>query len=146
MGRISKPISLSPAAKAARLSAQDANGLLFDRDVVAFYGDPAWDARLAPGKLQWQQIWRQDPAGGSLEITPLAGAATFAPVNTNGSQRGGRPIIQFFDRRIDPASVVITAGAEFKPIIADDFLLIPLPAADQDPQKIKVTFTANPVD
>jgi zinc protease len=142
MGRISKPIPLSAAAKAAGLSAQDANGLMFDRDVVAFYGDPAWDARLAPGKLQWQQTWQQDPAGGSLEITPLAGAATFAPVNTNGSQRGGRPIIQFFDQRIDPASVVITAGAEFKPVIADDFLLIPLPAADKEPQKIKVTFTA----
>ena len=142
MGRISKPVPLSAAAKAAGLSAQDANGLMFDRDVVAFYGDPAWDARLAPGKLQWQQTWQQDPAGGSLEITPLAGAATFAPVNTNGSQRGGRPIIQFFDQRIDPASVVITAGAEFKPVIADDFLLIPLPAADKEPQKIKVTFTA----
>lgn len=131
-----------PAAKAAKLTAQDAKGLVFDRDVVAFYGDPAWEARMAPGKLQWRQTWQQDAAGGSLEITPLAGAGTFAPVNTNGSQRGGRPIIQFFDQRIDPASVVITAGAEFKPVIADDFMLIPLPAAGADPAPMKITFTA----
>ena len=141
-GRISKPIALSPAAKAAGLSSQDANGLLFDRDVVAFYGDPAWDARLAPGKLQWQQTWQQDATGGSLEITPLAGAATFAPVNKNGSQRGGRPIIQFFDQRIDPTSVVITSGAELKPVIADDFMLIPLPATGTMQERMKVVFTA----
>lgn len=142
MGQTSKPISLSPAAKAAGLSPQDANGLLFDRDVVAFYGDPAWDARMAPGKLQWQQTWRQDADGASLEIKPLAGAATFATVSKNGSQRGGRPIVQFFDHRIDPASVVITAGAAFKPLIMDDFMLIPLPTADTDPAEIKVSFTA----
>lgn len=142
MGRIAKPISLSPAAKAAKLTPQDANGLLFDRDVVAFYGDPAWEARMAPGKLQWRQTWHQDATGASLEITPLAGAKTFAPVNINGSQRGGRPIIQFFDQAIDPASVVITAGAEFKPVIADDFILIPLPAAGEEPAAMKISFSA----
>lgn len=141
MGALKKPIPVGAAAKAAGLTAQDAQGLLFDRDVVVFYGDPAWQARMAPGPLQWKQTWTQDAEGGSLEIVPQAGAATFAPVNTNGSQRGGRPIVQFFDRRIDPATVAITAGAELKPVITDDFLLIPLPKAGES-GNLKVTFTA----
>jgi zinc protease len=144
MGQIRKPISLTAAATAAGLTTKDANGLLFDRDVVAYYGDPAWSARMAPGRLNWRQDWQQDAAGGSLEITPLAGPASFAPVNTNGSQRGGRPIIQFFDRRIDPSTVVVTEGAALKPVITDDFILLPLPEAAATATKLKVAFTANP--
>jgi len=144
MGQIRKPITVGPAAKAAGLTAQDANGLLFDRDVVAYYGDPAWPACMAPGRLNWEQAWHQDAAGGSLEITPNEGDKSYRPVDINGSQRGGRPIIQFFDHRIDPATVKITAGAEMKPLITDDFMLIPLPAADAEPAKFKITFTARP--
>jgi hypothetical protein len=140
MGQISKPIPVGAAARSAGLNSQDANGLLFDRDVVAFYGDPAWDARLADGPLQWKESWKQETKGGSLEITPLAGESSFAPINTNGSQRGHRPIIRFFDHRIDPASVKITEGADLKPVITDDFLLMPLPAKAGGP--LRITFTA----
>ena len=38
-------------AQKAGLTWQDAQGLLYDRDSVAFYGDPAWEARMAPGPL-----------------------------------------------------------------------------------------------
>ncbi|MCF7733984.1 MAG: hypothetical protein K9N23_20025 [Akkermansiaceae bacterium] len=142
MGRIAKPIVVGAAAKAAGLTAQDANGLLFDRDVVVFYGDPAWKARMAPGRLQWEERWQQDAAGGSLEVLPLAGEGSYAPVNTNGSQRGGRPIIRFFETQIDPATVKVTEGAEFKPVITDDFMLVPLPAGKAPAGPIKVVFTA----
>jgi len=143
-GKIKKPIIVGEAAKAAGLTAQDAEGLLFDRDVVAFYGDPAWEARMASGPLQWKETWTQTADGCSLEITPQAGAATFKPVNTNGSQRGGRPIVRFFGHRIDPASVVITEGAALKPVITDDFLLVPLPTDGRE-QPLKVSFTAKPL-
>ena len=140
MGEISKPVSIGENAKSAGLTAHDANGLLFDRDVVAFYGDPAWQARLAEAALQWNETWSQDAAGASLDITPKAGTTSFSPVNLNGSQRGGRPIVRFFDHRIDPASVKITKGAELKPVITDDFLLIPLPVSGTGP--LKIVFTA----
>jgi len=142
MGKISKPIPVSETAKAAGLTAQDAEGLLFDRDVVAFYGDPAWDARLADGPLQWKETWKQETSSGSLEITPLSGESSFAAINTNGSQRGGRPIVRFFDHRIDPTSVKLTEGADLKPVITDDFLLVPLPAKATGPLKIAFTATA----
>ena len=45
----------SEMAKQLGLGAQDGVGLVFDRDAVAFYGDPAWDARLSDGKLAFGQ-------------------------------------------------------------------------------------------
>ncbi|MFN0130336.1 MAG: hypothetical protein ACKV19_27050 [Verrucomicrobiales bacterium] len=121
---------------AGRLTSQDMQGLLFDRDNVAFYGDPAWEARMAPGKLNWEQTLTEKDGAFTLTVTPLAGEATWQPVNKNGSQRGGRPILQWLPRRIDPAKVKITAGAEWKPVIADDFMLIPLPESATGPMTV----------
>ena len=40
-------MKVTAQAAAAGLTADDARGLLYDRDTVAFYGDPAWVARMA---------------------------------------------------------------------------------------------------
>lgn len=106
----------------------DVRGLTFDRDVVAFYGDPAWEARMADGRLQFRQTLTERDGVFTLEVVPLDGPRSFAPVNTNGSQRGGRPVVQFLPRRL--ADVEIVAGAEFDPVATDDVVLVPLPAAD----------------
>lgn len=108
---------------------RDAKGLTFDRDVVAFYGDPAWEARMAPGKLQFDQAITERDGVFTLTITPRDGPRSFAPVNTNGSQRGGRPIVQFLPRRLTDVEVV--EGAEWQPVITDDFVLVPLPPTDR---------------
>jgi zinc protease len=108
---------------------RDAKGLAFDRDVMAFYGDPAWEARLAPGTLQFDQALTEQDGIFTLTITPRDGVRSFAPVNTNGSQRGGRPIVAFLPRRL--AAVEIVAGNEWKPVVTDDFVLVPLPPADR---------------
>jgi len=75
-------------------------GLAFDRDVVAFYGDPKWSARLADGPLYYEQSLAVEGDLFTLTITPKRGADSFAPVNRNGSQRGGRPIVQFLPWRV----------------------------------------------
>jgi hypothetical protein len=108
---------------------RDEKGLAFDRDVVAFYGDPAWEARMAAGKLQFDQTLTEQDGVFTLTITPRDGPRSFAPVNTNGSQRGGRPIVQFLPRRL--ADVEIVAGGEWQPVVADTFVLVPLPPADR---------------
>jgi zinc protease len=110
-----------------RAAPGDEEGLVHDRDVVALYGDPAWEARLAEGTCSFKQTLTEVDGTFTLEIEPLAGAKSFAPVNTNGSQRGGRPIVAFLPRRIGEAKVV--AGEEWKPVITDDFVLVPLPPA-----------------
>lgn len=107
-------------------SAEDLRGLLFDADKTILYGDPAWDARMAPGALRWDEALRQvEPGVWEWTITPKAGAATFAPVNTNGSQRGGRPLVAFLPRHA--AGWEVVAGTEWKPVAADDFVLLPNP-------------------
>ncbi len=125
-------------ARAAGLTIQDARGLLFDRDNVAFYGDPAWEARMASGKLNWEQTLTVGADGThTFSINPRAGADSWKAVNRNGSQRGGRPIVQFLPRRIDTARVKVLAGMELKPVIADDFLLVPLPSGGDSPLVLK---------
>ena len=108
---------------------RDAKGLTFDRDVVAFYGDPAWEARMARGTLQFDQALTEQDGVFTLTITPRDGPRSFAPVNTNGSQRGGRPIVAFLPRRLADAEIV--AGNEWRPVVTDDFVLVPLPPTDR---------------
>ncbi len=116
---------------------QDERGLRFDRDVVAFYGDPAWDARMADEKLQFRQSLTEHDDTLTLEVVPLDGARSYAPVNTNGSQRGGRPIIQFLPRRLGPVEFV--EGMDWTPVVTDTFVLVPLPPADST-KPIRVSF------
>ncbi len=111
-----------------RAAPADERGLLFDRNVVALYGDPAWEARMAPGKLAFDQRLTESDGTFTLVITPLDGDRSFLPVNTNGSQRGGRPVVAYLPRRIGP--VTILEGGGWQPVVTDDFVLVPLPPAD----------------
>jgi zinc protease len=113
-------------AKAGRAPAGDVRGLQFDRDKTVLYGDPKWDARLAPGTRRWGETLREvAPGEWEWVVTPAAGAQTFEPVNTNGSQRGGRPLVTFLPRHA--AGWEILQGAEHGLVAADDFLLLPNP-------------------
>ena len=136
---------LSPKARQAGLSLADARGLKHDRDVVAFYGDPAWVARMAPGRLAWEQILCQKDGEYRLEIKPLRGEKSFQPINTNGSQRGGRPIVQRLPHRIRPDSVRILQGADLEPLVTDDFILVPLPQESDAKRTYQVVFRASRV-
>jgi zinc protease len=127
----------------AKLSAQDQRGLLHDRDVVAFYGDPAWVARMAPGRTAWDQTLSTANGNYTFEIKPNLGAKTFAPVNKNGSQRGGRPIIQFLPEQLK--DVKILEGVELNPVITDDFILVPNPTVCDPARKYRVVFSARPI-
>jgi len=133
-------VAPSPAAKAAGLNANDLRGLGYDRDTVAFYGDPAWMARMAKGNCAWEQTLVEKDGVWTFTITPRRGDKTFAPINTNGSQRGGRPLIAFLPRRV--RDVKILSGAEFNPEITDDFILLPNPQVCDPAKKYQVVFQA----
>lgn len=124
-GRTVRSVSISDTARQAGLTSQDLAGLLHDRDVLAFYGDPAWSARMEPGPLAYDQTLTETDGVYTLVISGRAGEKSFAPVNTNGSQRGGRPIIQFLPHRLK--NIQILSGSQWHPVVTDNFVLVPLP-------------------
>ena len=118
--------------------ASDRGNLENDRTVVAFYGDPAWEARMADGPLNWEQTLKHKGDKWTFTVKPLRGEDTFKPVDTNGSQRGGRPLVAFLPVRVKDARIL--EGAEWKPVVTDDFILVPNPGEGSKP--IKVVFQA----
>jgi hypothetical protein len=139
-GHTRLPIHLTEAARAAGLTANDARGLLYDRDTLAFYGDPAWVARMAERPRSWEQTLTETNGTWTLEIKPNRGQRTFAPISLNGSQRGGRPIIHFLPCRLHEAHVL--EGADLKPVITDNFILVPNPRECDPARKYRVVFQA----
>ena len=136
--------ALSAEARRAGLSANDGRGLLFDRDQVAFYGDPAWSAKMATGPMAWEQKLTVTDGLYTFEITPKLGAKTFEPINTNGSQRGGRPIVEMLPHRV--RDVKIVEGADLTPLVADNFLLVPNPRTCDPKRPYRVVFKAARID
>lgn len=117
-------------------------GLQSDRDVLAFYGDPAWEARMADLPKAWDQSLVEKDSTYTFEIKPNRGEATFKPIDTNGSQRGGRPIVAFLPKRLKNIEVV--SGADLNPVITDDFILIPNPVTCDPKREYKIVFKALP--
>ena len=141
-GRTAIQPKLGDKAKAAGLSLNDARGLVFDRDVVAFYGDPAWIARMAEQPKAFDQHLSCKAGSYVFEIKANRGADSFKPVNLNGSQRGGRPFIAYFPKRV--RDVKILEGADLNPVITDDFILVPNPGKCDPAKTYRVVFTASP--
>ena len=133
----------SADARKLRLSSNDARGLLFDRDIVAFYGDPAWQAKMADGKRNWKQILTRKGDEYSFSITPILGPSSYQPVNENGVQRGYRPFIAFFDQRLEQVELI--SGKALQPIITDSFILVPNPPSNKSAKPIEVVFKANEI-
>jgi hypothetical protein len=121
----------------------DLRGLEFDRDVVAFYGDPKWSAKMADHPKYYSQKLEISDGIHTLTITPNRGKDSFKPVNRNGSQRGGRPIVQFLPCRVKDVTVI--AGANLKPVVADDFILLPNPRECGPDQDYVVQFKAKTI-
>ncbi len=113
-------------------SSNDRRRLSGDRDVVAIYGDPKWSAKMAELPKYYDQELQVEGGVYTLTITPNRGADSFQPVNTNGSERGWRPIVQFLPDRIK--GVALMTGMDLKPTITDDFILVPNPR-ECDPQR-----------
>lgn len=142
-GRLTTASQVGDRAKAAGLTRTDAHGLLFDRDMVAFYGDPAWQARLMEQPRAFDQQLTSDHGTFTFLITPQHGSQSFQPINLNGSQRGGRPFVAFLPQRV--RNVKVLEGADLDPVITDDFILVPNPRACDPTRPYRVRFSAEPI-
>ena len=122
---------------------EDKRGLEYDRDTLAFYGDPAWQAKMADAPCAYDQQLSVEGDVYTLRITPARGGESFHPVNTNGSQRGYRPMVAFLPHRITGAEVI--SGADLNPVITDDFVLVPNPREVEAGRVYEVVFKAKSV-
>ena len=118
----------SKLPKGAKLSERYVKGLEYDRDVVALYGDPAWRNALAEQESGWAQTLKSEKTedGRTLwtfTVEPKKGDKSFELIDPNGSERGYRPFFQFFPTRV--ADPQIVSGAEFNPVVVDNFVLVP---------------------
>jgi hypothetical protein len=120
---------INQLAQEHQLTDRDEIGLLWDRDTVAFYGDPAWEARL---KSQRTPAWSQ-------ELTEEDGTFRFEVLaNTGGTW--STPATAFLPYRVE--EIEITAGAELNPVITDDFILLPLEGARIEGESVIVEWVA----
>jgi zinc protease len=107
-----------------------AAGLLWDKNAVAFYGDPAWSAAYPDKAGAWNaRLSRSGQGKFTLAIT----------TDEDGSWPQ-RPIIAYLPARI--TNPKITAGKEYAPEITDDFVLLPLSGQFSKGDKVVVEFTA----
>ena len=107
---------------------------------VAFYGDPAWSARMAERPKAYDQRLTESDGDFTFTVTGNRGADSFKPINTNGSQRGWRPIVEIFPGRLQSIEVIEDGG--LSPVIADDFLLVPNPRTYDPSRDYVVRFRA----
>lgn len=97
---------------------------------------------MAPAKAAWEQSLVEKDGRYTFEVRPLRGARSFEPINKNGSQRGGRPIVQLLPHRIAAGSVKIVEGVELEPLVTDNFLLLPQPRGGEPKASYRVVFEA----
>lgn len=110
---------------------KDHLGLLWDRDVVAFYGDPAWDARLAAhNNLPWEQ-----------SLTENAGTFTFI-VHAAAETNCARPPAALLPYRVKEVAVI--EGQNLAPLITGLFVMLPEQNKLEKDKTYKLIFKAQP--
>jgi zinc protease len=112
-------------AKKHGLVDKDEVGLLWDRDTLAFYGDPAWVAQMAVKAPLWTST-----------LTEKEGVFTFEAVSTIDGD-WPRPPFAFLPRRVKGLKVVEGVG-----LAADDFVMLATPGKMTKGQKVRAVFSA----
>ncbi|MBI3099910.1 MAG: serine/threonine protein kinase [Planctomycetes bacterium] len=109
------------------ISDRDNLGLLWDRDTVAFYGDPAWEARVEKAReAPYDQV-----------LVDADGTSTFT-ITSRTDKPWERPAAAFLPYRV--RNVKLSAGIA---LVTDDFILVPPPERVTIGEVFKVVFTAD---
>ena len=95
---------------AKKVDAQKLLGLMWDRDATAFYGDPAWDARMMPRPLPYTVAVAPAPGGCRITVHALTTGTPAMPPAVILSPRVPKPVVK--------------EGANLGLIVADDFVVM----------------------
>jgi zinc protease len=102
---------------------------LWDRDTVAFYGDPAWEARLAPRDLPYDWKLTVDQDVYTFELHAKADCRTALPPS------------MLLPHRIKDIEVV--EGKQLQPLITDNFIMLFNAGELKTGKTYRVVFKAN---
>ena len=109
---------------------RDELGLLWDRDTVAFYGNPALDARPRKRDLAWGQTL--SVKGKRYTLTLRA---------TRSGTWPSKPVFALLPHRI--AKPTIIEGGDHQPVVTDNFVLVPLVGSFSSGDEVKIIFDAD---
>lgn len=93
---------------------RDAIGLLYDRDTLALYGDPKWEARMDARKGAGPLAWKWSGGKGSDMVLTLTASSNYT---------SGEAFLLPLPRRVKRATIVEPAAIAAK--ANDEFLLFP---------------------
>jgi hypothetical protein len=120
------------AAPADGKAAEDQLGLMWDRDTVAFYGDPLWDARLL--------------ARGPAVHTAVThdGTAYTLTISADAAVKLDKPLALLLPHRlVGVRDVKVVDGGDLRPLVTGNFaMLFNLPTVEPG-RRYTVTFTAD---
>lgn len=112
-------------------------GLLWDRDTFAFYGDPMLTARL--GFPKEDQIY----STGFEQVSSDRFRFTVKVNDTGSAMTNDRPVGALFTTRLK--NVKLVSGAEYSPVIADDFILVRKAQPVGNEKELVIEFEGEPV-
>lgn len=116
----------------------DALGLLWDRDAVAFYGDPAWVARSACASPDFAYRLEEEAGCWTLRVTVRKTAGLRDP------KWGVRPFMTLLPERVGDVSDV-ACDRPVSPVVTDRFVLVPMDGAEAKGAIVTVRFRGNSV-
>ena len=119
------------SAKLGKNVDKDEFGLHWDRDTVAFYGDPAWRATAKPQASAWEQ-----------NLTANGDTYTFE-VKANQDATFGRPPAALFPCRLRMTRML--EGRDLNPVITDNFIMLPMADKLEKGKTLKVIFRAQKI-
>ncbi|MBN2841847.1 MAG: hypothetical protein JXM68_02090, partial [Sedimentisphaerales bacterium] len=119
------------AAAAYPDAINDALGMLWDRDALAFYGDPAWQAKVMPAQLPWSGSIEKGKDD-SWQLTIKTDKAGKWP---------NRPLVFFLPERLVNTEVI--TGQQYNPVIADNFVLVPLSGDFAAEETVAISFSGS---
>lgn len=124
---------LEPNAPAAKERFRQLVGLVWDRETVAFYGDPAFDARLNPNAAPgWNLTAQEDSKGLTLTLDFASDA---------DASKGAPDLAYFPTRRLNQPQL---AEGPDTTLVADDLILLRQPRPLAGSRQVRVRITAQP--
>jgi hypothetical protein len=106
-------------ARKHRIKDRKLLGHLWDRDTVAFYGDPAWVARHRLTDPAWKVSWSHTGEDVEIDVAIL-----------KDGKWGNRPLAIPFPTRLERVRGISCSG-DLVPLVTDDFALLPVMGKDR---------------